>query len=364
MAYYEKQSPQPSDTQTARAAHVNNIDNDCYVAFTQVDTDIQGIDDEAKSWAIGPPNPIDPDPDAPVESGEYCSKYHASNASDDADDAEVSRVAAVAAQGAAETAQTAAELAKTNAETAETNAETAQTAAELAETNAETAETNAGTSASDALDSEAAALVSETKANEWAENPEDDPVEAGEYSAYHWAKKAEGFTGDVILADGSRAMDVDLELSSNSPASALMAASKGYVDTQDVLKADLNSPAFTGNPVAVTQMASDRSTRLATTDFVRDALDSEDLQVANTEGSYILAPSTNWYPPAGWYMMYGTEPTYLYYQVLYSGVWRHFSGRFYEVNNIIMCDGINMRFWNNYTSNITIYYRKLDQGLI
>lgn len=96
---------------------------------------------------------------------------------------EAYEAAAEAARDAAITARNAAQLAETNAETAETNAETA-------ETNAETAETNAAASA-------AAALVSENKAADWAEELEDVEVEAGKYSAKHWAAKA----GDIVTGD-------------------------------------------------------------------------------------------------------------------------------------------------------------------
>lgn len=43
------------------------------------------------------------------------------------------------------------------------------------------------------------------KARQWAENPEDEPVEPGEYSAYHWAKKAEAAAPPAVedqIVDG------------------------------------------------------------------------------------------------------------------------------------------------------------------
>ncbi|RKX27489.1 MAG: hypothetical protein DRP45_00970 [Candidatus Zixiibacteriota bacterium] len=52
-----------------------------------------------------------------------------------------------------------------------------------------------------AQNSASAAAISETLANEWAENPEDSPVEPGEYSAFHWAKKAEA---EVSFPAGTR----------------------------------------------------------------------------------------------------------------------------------------------------------------
>lgn len=56
--------------------------------------------------------------------------------------------------------------------------------AEASAAAAATSETNAG-------NSETASAASETKAQEWAENAEDDPVEPGLFSAKHWAAKAE-----------------------------------------------------------------------------------------------------------------------------------------------------------------------------
>lgn len=71
--------------------------------------------------------------------------------------------------------------------------------AATSESNALTSEQNASTSESNALTSEQNALASENKANEWAENPENVEVEPGEYSAKHWAAKAqESVIGDLI----------------------------------------------------------------------------------------------------------------------------------------------------------------------
>lgn len=46
-----------------------------------------------------------------------------------------------------------------------------------------------------AATSETNAAASEQRAYEWANNPENDPVDGGEFSAYHWAKKAEASAG-------------------------------------------------------------------------------------------------------------------------------------------------------------------------
>ncbi len=64
-------------------------------------------------------------------------------------------------------------------------------------------------------------------------------------------------TGDLVLAG---APDADLK-----------AATKKYVDDADVLKANLASPALTGNPTTPTQAAGNNSTRIASTAFVQGA---------------------------------------------------------------------------------------------
>jgi hypothetical protein len=74
---------------------------------------------------------------------------------------------------------------------AQVAAETAQAGAEAAELSASNYASDASTSASNATVSETNALASENKAHKWAEEDENVEVEPGEYSAYHWAKKAE-----------------------------------------------------------------------------------------------------------------------------------------------------------------------------
>lgn len=137
--------------------------------------------------------------------------------------AETAEANAETAQTAAEAAQTAAETAEANAETAQTAAEAAQTAAELAETNAETAETNAETAATNASNSasaagtaqtaaelaetnaetaQAAAEAAQVLAEAWASEDEDVEVTAGEFSAKHWAAKAEASASSVTSVNG------------------------------------------------------------------------------------------------------------------------------------------------------------------
>ena len=56
------------------------------------------------------------------------------------------------------------------------------------------------------------------------------------------------------------------------PTSDLHASTKKYVDDADALKANLASPALTGNPTAPTQSAGNDSTRLASPAVVRAAI--------------------------------------------------------------------------------------------
>lgn len=67
------------------------------------------------------------------------------------------------------------------------------------ENNAKTSEINSGISEDNALISENNAKSSELLAQRWAKNAEDLEVITGEYSAYHWARKAQAVaSGDVI----------------------------------------------------------------------------------------------------------------------------------------------------------------------
>ena len=74
--------------------------------------------------------------------------------------------------------------------------------------------------------------------------------------------------------DGTSVPTADISMGGNkltnvgSPALSGDAATKGYVDSADMLKADLASPTFTGEPKAPTPTSGDNSTKIATTAFV------------------------------------------------------------------------------------------------
>ncbi len=80
-----------------------------------------------------------------------------------------------------------------------TEADTSATNAGISETNANNSAINANLSAENANESETNASNSEIMANKWAVNPEDTEVLTGQFSAYHWARKAQAVaSGDVI----------------------------------------------------------------------------------------------------------------------------------------------------------------------
>lgn len=81
--------------------------------------------------------------------------------------------------------------------------------------------------------------------------------------------------------DGSSVPTSDISMGSNkltnlgTPTLPGDATSKGYVDSALALKANLASPTFTGTPAAPTvSSATDNSTKIATTAFVREVLEA------------------------------------------------------------------------------------------
>ena len=79
--------------------------------------------------------------------------------------------------------------------------------------------------------------------------------------------------------DGTSSPTADISMASHkltnvaTPTASGDAATKGYVDSADLLKANLASPAFTGTPTAPTpSSATDNSTKIATTAHVINVL--------------------------------------------------------------------------------------------
>jgi hypothetical protein len=85
-----------------------------------------------------------------------------------------------------------------------------------------------------------------------------------------WAAADAAITTAYQTADGNRVNKAGDTMTglltlSGDPTAALHAATKQYVDTADALKANLASPAFTGNPTAPTPAAYTNNTSIATT---------------------------------------------------------------------------------------------------
>lgn len=143
-----------------------------------------------------------------------------SSAAASASSALSSKNAAAASASASASSASAAAASESNAAASESAAASSASAASVSESNSSVSETNAAASASAAASSEASAASSasaalshknnaaasassaassEDKAQKWAEEAEDTPVEPGAFSAKHWAAKAQAFAqGDAI----------------------------------------------------------------------------------------------------------------------------------------------------------------------
>lgn len=95
----------------------------------------------------------------------------------------------------AASALSSANIASAKASEASASATAASTQAGIATTKANEASTSAAAAAASADN----ALASENKAEKWAEEAEDVEVEAGKYSAKHWALKAEEFSSGTAI---------------------------------------------------------------------------------------------------------------------------------------------------------------------
>lgn len=147
--------------------------------------------EKARQWAENPE-------DEPVESGQYSALHH--------------KEKALAAQDAAETAQTNAETAEANALASEVKAR--QWAENPEDEPVEEDKYSALHHKEKAVDAqiaaeaaEANALASANKAAKWAQEDEDVEVEAGKYSAYHWAQKAEDIAVSPMHGDEAHTED-------------------------------------------------------------------------------------------------------------------------------------------------------------
>ena len=128
----------------------------------------------------------------------------ASSAGTSASNAATSESNAADSASAAAASEAAAKVSEDNASESESNANQSSVDSELSAAASAASATESlqyaeasETSAHIANDSEAAALASEQKAQKWAEEEEDVPVEGDQFSSKHWAAKAEQFAGTV-----------------------------------------------------------------------------------------------------------------------------------------------------------------------
>lgn len=165
--------------------------------------------------------------------------------------------------------------AEENAASALSSANIASTKASIASVGATTASTQAGiatTKASDASLSAASALASENKAEKWATEDEDVEVEIGEYSAKHWAMKAQGFAeGDAINIGYDNTSSGLVATNAQNAIDELVVNTAGIHDAATITTGTLDdarlpdtiSSSITGNAATATKWASSRTITLS-----------------------------------------------------------------------------------------------------
>jgi len=150
------------------------------------------------------------------------------------------------AAGSASAAQSYAQSAQSQANAALNHSEAAETYKQDAASSASAASQSASNAAGSAGAAQAARNVAEAhrdKAKEWASNPEDVVVQDGQYSAYHWAQKAQEFVGGPYLRVSNNLSEVDPEEARNN-----LGVTDLFVQlagAEALTKADRMSPCFT-----------------------------------------------------------------------------------------------------------------------
>lgn len=125
---------------------------------------------------------------------------------------------------------------------------------------------NSATSAGESATSAGEALASENKAQKWAEEAEDVPVETGEFSAKHWAKKSEEFTKDKVWAYVTNGDQVSPTISDGVGITSIQRLSTGMYTinlssslTQSSPVVIINYIPIVGNAGSNTQISYDKS---------------------------------------------------------------------------------------------------------
>ena len=170
----------------------------------------------------------------------------ATAAAGSASSASTSASNAAASAGTASTAATNAGNSATAASGSASAASASAFAAQTAETNAETAEANAEAA-------QAAAESAASLATKWAGEDEDVEVEPGQYSAKHWAAKAQESAGEVTSVNG-QTDDVVLDATDilTDEGGAFDGASvEEVLDDHDGRIVDLEAGAVTGDPYII-----------------------------------------------------------------------------------------------------------------
>lgn len=127
----------------------------------------------------------------------------ASSASTSADNAGSSESAAAASETNAGTSASTASQAASDAASAKSQAASSASSAATAAGDADSSASAANLSASDASDAASDAATSVTLANAWADAAVSIEVAPGEYSAYHWAMKAQSTVTGLLTYRGS-----------------------------------------------------------------------------------------------------------------------------------------------------------------
>lgn len=205
-------------------------------------------------------------------------------------EASVSASDALASATSASASELAAGTSATNAATSESvatskaaealaSAVVAQDQATSASANAGVAVTKAGeasTSASNALTSEtsaglaaSSASTSENLAQKWANELEDVVVQSGEYSAFHWAQKAEGQAGIATTKAGEA-----VAAASGASVSEIIATTQAGIATTKASEAAASASAASASEVAATAALEDFDSRYLGSSSVDPTVDN------------------------------------------------------------------------------------------
>lgn len=153
------------------------------------------------------------------------------------------------------------------------------------------------------------------------------------------------FVNAEIAADMVANLATAAPLANGSAAvgTATKMAREDHVHPTDTTRAPLASPALTGTPTAPTPSAGDNSTRLATTAFVKTAVDS-----AKTNDAGLVAYFGATTPPTGWLKANGAAISRAAYPALFAAIGTTFgSGDGITTFNIPDLRGEFIRGWDD-----------------